>query len=198
MPTRRHVHKRSISADVYARDDGLWDVEAELVDTKSRDFLLASGLRPAGAAIHRMQLTLTIDTQLNVVAAEARSLEHPYPGHCGEIEPAYARLVGLNLLQGFKRAVRERLGGVAGCTHLTELTDVLPTAAVQAFAGEVIKNRDSADEDGAAGNDQKPFQLDRCHALRSDGPAVARYYPRWYRPAARVEAPSEPTVERQL
>ena len=24
-----------------------------------------------------------------------------------------------------------------------------------------------------------PFQLDRCHALRRDGPAVARYYPRW-------------------
>jgi hypothetical protein len=202
MPTRRHVHKRSISADVYARDDGLWDVEAELVDTKSRDFMLASGLRPAGAAIHRMHLTLTIDTQFDIVAAHARSLEHPYPGHCGEIEPAYGKLVGLNLLRGFKRAVRERLGGAAGCTHLTELTDVLPTAAVQAFAGEVIKHRDSADEDVAApGGDQKPFQLDRCHALRSDGPAVARYYPRWYRPAAlgegRVDHTQDTTVERQ-
>ena len=29
------------------------------------------------------------------------------------------------------------LGGTAGCTHLTELCAVLPTAAIQAFAGEV-------------------------------------------------------------
>ena len=103
---------------------------------ESRDFVLASGSRPAGEPIHRMQLTLTVDTQLNVVGSEARSLDHPYPGHCQAIEPAYRRLVGLNLLRGFRRAVRERLGGIAGCTHLTELGDVLPTAVVQAFAGE--------------------------------------------------------------
>ncbi len=184
MPTRRHVHTRSIRADIYARDDGLWDVEAELVDTKAREFLLASGVREAGAPIHRMRLVITIDTDLTIVEAEARSIDHPYPGFCATIEPAYRRLVGLNLLKGFKRAVRERLGGVAGCTHLTELTDVLPTAAVQAFAGEVFKNRDVADDDAATGGAQKPFQLDRCHALATDGPAVARYYPRWYRPAA--------------
>jgi hypothetical protein len=184
MSSRRHVHTRSIRADIFARDDGLWDLEAELVDTKSREFLLASGVRAAGVPIHRMQLVITIDTQFTIVAATARSLDHPYPGHCAAIEPAYHRLVGLNLLKGFKRAVRERLGGVAGCTHLTELTDVLPTAAVQAFAGEVIKNRDLADEEPSGAPAQKPFQLDRCHALRTDGPAVAQYYPRWYRHAA--------------
>ncbi len=183
MPTRRHVHTRSIRADIFARDDGLWDVEAELVDTKAREFPLASGVRAAGAPIHRMQIVVTIDTQLTIVDATARSLDHPYPGYCAAIEPAYRRLVGLNLLKGFKRAVRERLGGVAGCTHLTELTDVLPTAAVQAFAGEVIQNRDQPD-DAASGGGQKPFQLDRCHALATDGPAVARYYPRWYRRTA--------------
>jgi hypothetical protein len=204
MPTRRHVHTRNIRAEVFARDDGLWDVEAELIDTKSRDFMLASGLRPAGAAIHRMHLTITIDTAFNVVDADARSLDHPYPGHCGEVEPDYKKLIGLNLLMNFKRAVRERLGGVRGCTHMTELTDVLPTAAVQAFAGEIVKNRDAADGDddaaaGAPGSDQKPFQLDRCHALRSDGPAVARFYPRWYRPVATTsqDAP-DTTVEPHL
>ena len=30
---------------------------------------------------------------------------------------------------------------------------------------------------------RKPFQLDRCHALRTDGPTVAQFYPRWYRAA---------------
>jgi hypothetical protein len=29
--------------------------------------------------------------------------------------------------------------------------------------------------------DKKPFQLDRCHALSSDAPATAKFYPQWYR-----------------
>jgi hypothetical protein len=196
MPTRRHVHTRSISANVYARDDGLWDVEAEMIDTKPRDFPLASGIRSAGAAIHRMRLVVTIDTSFSIVAVRAQSLDHPYPGHCDVIEPAYEQLVGLNLMKGFRRAVRERLGGVAGCTHLTELADVIPTAAIQAFAGEVIKHRDSFDgeQDEKTAN-IKPFQLDRCHALATDAPAVARFYPRWYRKPGATSDSSDPIVE---
>ena len=187
MPTRRHVHTRNIRAEVYARDDGLWDVEAELTDTKARDFQLATGLRHAGDPIHHMRLTITIDTGLNVIDANAEMLRVPYAGHCEVVEPDYRQLIGLNLMKNFRRDVRERLGGAEGCTHVTELTNVLPTAAVQAFAGEVFRTRDAAEDHAAAGSlpasDQKPFQIDRCHALRSDGPAVAEFYPRWYRPA---------------
>jgi hypothetical protein len=30
----------------------------------------------------------------------------------------------------------------------------------------------------------KPFQLDRCHALETTTETVRRYYPKWYRGAA--------------
>ncbi|HXA48093.1 MAG TPA: hypothetical protein VNW52_10725, partial [Burkholderiaceae bacterium] len=63
-----------------------------------------------------------------------------------------------------------------GCTHLSQLALLLPTVAIQAFVGEVFdphKDTKFASEQG------KPFQLDRCHALRSDGEAVAKYYPSW-------------------
>lgn len=178
-PGRRHVHRRRIQVDAYARDDGLWDLEAELVDTKSRDFELATGVRAAGDPVHDMRLTVTIDTALNVVAARAESLRVPYSGECDRIGPAYEKLVGLNLRDNFRRRALDRLGGTQGCTHLTELAAVLPTAAIQAFAGEVFRSHSSAE--AAAGETKMPFQLDRCHALRLDGPAVARYYPRWYR-----------------
>jgi len=184
--TRRHVHTRSIVVDAYARDDGLWDLEARLTDTKSRDFPLATGTRRAGDPVHDMILRITIDTRMNVVAAVAESLSVPYPGRCDTISPEYGQLVGLNLLKNFRHELRTRLGGVRGCTHITELGGVLPTAAVQAFAGEVFKTRDAA-HDGHRDDDAKPWQLDRCHALRTDGPAVAQYYPRWYR--APVPAP---------
>jgi Protein of unknown function (DUF2889) len=169
-------HTRAIQVEAFARDDGLWDLDAHISDIKTRDAKLASGVRPAGAPMHDLWLRLTIDTQLNIVAAEAVSDAVPYPGYCDTIGPAYKSLVGVNLSKGFRKALNERLSGAAGCTHLTELAQILPTAAIQAFAGEVIDTRD-----GASGAEQrhKPFQLDRCHALRTDGAAVAEYYPRW-------------------
>lgn len=173
---RRLLHRRSIDAQVYARDDGLFEVEAVLRDTKTRDIPMANGLRRAGEPIHDMLLRLVVDAQLNVLAASSETRWMPYPGACGEHGHAYERLVGLNLLKGFRAGVKERLAGVKGCTHLTELSQVLPTAVIQAFAGIVIDTRE-----GDAGTGQPPFQIDKCHALRSDGVVVQTHYPRWYR-----------------
>lgn len=192
MPNRRHVHTRSIRVDAYARDDGLWDLEAALTDTKSRDFPLATGMRPAGDPVHDMVLRVTIDTKLNIVDAVAESRWVPYPGYCDTIGPDYRKLIGLNLLQDFRRHVQGRLGGVHGCTHITELANVLPTAAVQAFAGEVFKTRDAAHA-GHHQDEKMPWQLDRCHALRLDGPGVATFYPRWHQPRQKGATHAKPT-----
>jgi hypothetical protein len=126
--------------------------------------------------LHDLWLRVTINTQFTIVAAEAASDAVPYPGYCDTIAPAYKQLIGLNLIKGFRHALHASLGGMLGCTHLTELALVLPTAAIQAFAGDVFDPHQAAN---TTGHGQKPFQLDRCHALRSDGAAVAKYYPRW-------------------
>ena len=34
-------------------------------------------------------------------------------------------------------------------------------------------------DEGTGDSQQQPFQLNRCHALKLDGAAVATYYPRW-------------------
>ncbi|MCG2586448.1 DUF2889 domain-containing protein [Massilia sp. TS11] len=169
-------HTRSIQVLAFQREDGLWDLEACLRDVKSFDVTLASGTRPAHSNLHDLHLRLTIDTDFVVRAAEASSDAVPYPGYCERIGPAYQQLVGLSLMRGFRQGVKERLSGVLGCTHLTELAQVLPTAAIQAFANDVLKTRDGEHDDGLP---HQPFQLDKCHALRTDGPGVARFYPRW-------------------
>ncbi len=193
-PERQLKHRRRIDVQVHSRGGGLWEVDAEISDVKTRDVLLAGGTRAAGEPIHDMLLRVVVDESFNIVAAGSETRAMPYPGQCDDHEDAYARLVGLNLMRGFRHAVRERLGGVAGCTHLTELTQVLPTAVVQAFAGEVLNTREGGD------SDQQPFQIDRCHALRADGPVVQQFYPRWYRgtsdPAA-APSLSKPEQARQ-
>lgn len=172
-PQRQLKHQRAIQVQAYARADGLWEVDAFVRDHKPRPTRGPGGERPAGEPIHDLHLRIVVDTGFNIVASGAESRAMPYPGHCNDHGDRYAALAGLNLMRGFKRAVRERLGGVRGCTHLTELADVLPTAVVQAFAGEVFE----VDPD----SDTQPFQIDHCHALASDGDAVRLHYPRWFR-----------------
>ena len=183
--TRRALrHTRAIAVQAYAREDGLWDLDAHITDIKQIDTVLASGPRAAGTPLHDLYLRLTVDRQLTIVDAEAVSDAVPYPGHCDSIGPEYrAQLVGLNLMQGFRQQLKARLAGVSGCTHLTELAQILPTAAVQAFANDVWSTHDSANASAEQPHD-KPFQLDKCHALRTDGGAVAQFYPRWVAKAA--------------
>ena len=64
-----------------------------------------------------------------------------------------------------------------------------PTAAIQTLAGEQ-RGADRTESAEKTGSDErtnstpdKPFQLDRCHALDTHGEGVRRYYPRWYRGA---------------
>lgn len=186
-PERQLKHTRCIDVQVFARGNGVWEVDAVITDVKTRD----TEFRLAGEPIHDMLLRLVIDEQFNVLEAGSETRGMPYPGACDAHGDAYAQLAGLNLMRGFRYAVLERLGGVAGCTHLTELTQVLPTAVVQAFAGDVINTR------GGDGADAKqPFQLDRCHALRTDGETVKLHYPRWYRPTKSEVLP--PAVKRSL
>lgn len=170
--TREALHTRSITIQAYRRVDGLMDIEARLTDVKAHDIPLASGMRPAGEPVHDMWVRITINRAYDILEAVSQTDGMPYAGQCDRINPAYGALAGLNLKRGFRKAVLERFGEVRGCTHLTELIGLLPTAAIQSYAGE---RRENTNQTG------KPFQLDRCHALDTRGPAVAQYYPKWQR-----------------
>jgi hypothetical protein len=165
-------HTRRVRYEGYKRADGLWDIEAHLTDLKNHDFHLKTGVRRAGLPVHEMWLRITIDRSLTILEAVASSDAVPYPGGCETIAPAYRKLVGLNLGRGFRKSVTALLGGVHGCTHMTEMLAGLPTAAIQTFAGELPEEREGAG---------KPFQLDRCHALETTTETVRKWYPKWYR-----------------
>ncbi len=177
---REPLHRRTIEIRGYRREDGLFDIEGHLLDSKDVDFRLAAGLRKAGEPIHGMWLRITVDRALTIVDAEACTEAMPYAGECDRIAPDYRKLIGLAIRPGYQQRVKELLGGVRGCTHITELAGSLATAAFQTFAGQ-----------GISDPERKPFQLDRCHALAVTSPAVAKYYPRWYRGSQPVSADSE-------
>ena len=167
---RRPVHRRSIELQGYHREDGLWDIEAHLVDTRAEPFPdMERGELAPGTPVHDMWVRLTVDGSMVVRGAEAATDAAPF-SICPNKNDAFASLVGLKLGAGWTRAVKERLGGTKGCTHLIELLGQVATTAFQTI---------DAGDGGVTDRRGRPFFIDGCHAWSSDGPVVARHYPRF-------------------
>jgi len=167
---RQLLHTRRIELTGYRRADGLYDIEGHLKDTKTYDRDSSGVVRLAGDAIHEMRLRITVNLDFLIVDAHAESNVVPYPGYCDVIGPEYKKLIGMTLKPGFTRETRALFGGVHGCTHLTELIGGVATAAFQTMSEEIN-----------ASHDNPPFQLNGCHALVTDGEAVRKFYPKWFR-----------------
>lgn len=170
---RRPAHCRTIRIQAYARDDGLWDLEGHLTDVWPEPVPCAGGMLPAGQPMHAMWLRLTVDSSATIVAVQACTDAGPYGSACGAITPDYRQLVGVQVARGYKDTIRRLFGRTAGCTHINELAAAMGSAAMQAL-WEVMH--------GDA--EHKPAAIDGCHALKSSGPQVAKFFPRWHRPAA--------------
>ena len=171
---RKLIHTRAIECKGYERDDGLWDIEAHLVDTKTYVHTRRNGgrERQPGEPVHNMWLRLTIDLDLIVRDAEANTEAGPYP-HCGDIAPNFKSLIGLKIGPGWRREITARLGGIKGCTHLVELLGPVGTTAYQATG----RARDAR---GAGKPVKKPYQLNSCHIYKDDGAAVLERWPQFY------------------
>ena len=71
---RELLHARDIVLRGYRRADGLYDIEAQLIDTKTYGSANHDrGYIHAGEPIHGMWLRLTVDETRHVVACEAAS-----------------------------------------------------------------------------------------------------------------------------
>lgn len=170
---REPVHTRSIVCRGFRRRDGLIDIEGRFIDT--RPFAYDSEWRGhclAGAALHHMQLRLTVDAKRVIHALESAMPATPYSG-CTEVNPNFQRLVGLSIGRGFRQALRERLGGIEGCTHVLALLDAMAAAAVQTFSSNWNAPRPAGTP--------APIRIwnfdamvDSCYSYRNDGPMVAK------------------------
>ena len=69
-------------------------------------------MRPAGEPVHDMWVRVTIDREFVIHAIEAVTDDMPYPGACDGIGPAYAKLIGANLVNGFRKRLHDAMGGV--------------------------------------------------------------------------------------
>ena len=91
---RTHVHTRAVEYRGYRREDGLWDIEAELTDTKTYTQKRPDGgVRPAGEPVHGMAIRLTVDDEMKIRDIAVGMPATPFP-ECQQARPSMKRLVG--------------------------------------------------------------------------------------------------------
>lgn len=169
---RRRVHTRRIVCEGFLRDDGLFDIEGTLTDTKPDVLELPERTIAPGEPIHMMKVRLTIDRDFMIHDADAQTLYAPY-GVCGSILDSYRQLVGLRIEPGFTQVVKRRFRGVLGCSHMTELLPPMATTAFQILWSQPEAVHGSHEQGGL----QRTSPLGGCHALRLDGEVVRLHFP---------------------
>lgn len=182
-------HTRTVAAQGFRRDDGLWDIEGRITDIKPYSFENSHrGIIQAGEPLHEMWVRLTLTDDMEVKAVEAVTDHAPF-GICPSITPNFQRLVGLKIAAGWNKAVQERVGGVQGCTHIVDLLKTVATAAFQTIVPVLARERKQAEGLKSGDNPpsapfakgQKPPLLNTCHAFDEQGELAQTMWPDWYK-----------------
>jgi hypothetical protein len=157
------------------REDGLFDIEGSITDTKTYAFHNQErGTVAPGQPVHEMFVRLTVDEELVVHQAEAASRAAPFAA-CPEIAGTVARLRGLRITGGWAGRVKKCIGRTEGCTHITHLL----LGPIAATAYQTIIPRREREKTGRDGR-PKPEVVGTCHAFAEDGPVVKRLWPDFY------------------
>jgi len=172
---REPLHARRYDFRGYRRRDGLFDIEGRIVDTKDYDFANQDrGTIRSGEPVHDMAVRLTLDERFVVRDIEADTAAGPF-SICPAITANYRKLIGERIGRGWRKTLRELLGGTEGCTHITEMLGAMATVAFQT----ILPARTTAST-GAAVAESRPMLLNSCHAFASDSPVVRRAWPAYY------------------
>lgn len=173
---RKLAHTRVVTCRGYSRDDGLWDIEGRIVDTKPYRFENRDrgGWIEADEALHDMSIRLTINLDLEIIDAEAVIDSSPY-NYCKSVIQVARKLIGLSISPGWTKKSRQAMGAHRGCTHLTELLGPIATTAIQTVVSEKIRR-----SNGKPSKITKAF-LNSCYSYAEDSPVVKLHWPDDYR-----------------
>lgn len=174
IPIRRSLqHRRNIECYGYKREDGLWDIEARMIDVKTDTVALPiRGDVPAGESFHDLGLRVTLDQQFLIHEVEAFIDASPF-SICSNITLAFKKLEGTRIGAGWSRQCKTLLGGHRGCTHLNELLPIVATTAVQtlwpSLDADVMKL-------GA------PLMVNSCHSWAQNSEVIKVLLPEHFNP----------------
>jgi len=169
LQKKERIHSRTITVNSFEIDDSSLLVEGDLVDERffpsfyySRNEFLDPGI------VHDIRVEMKVSLPaLEITEARATMRKIPIE-ECLGVESCAGKIVGLRIKPGFSRDLKDRLGGTAGCLHMTTLIYHMGAAAVQGMWAALSRKREGG---GTRSLDYDPGILkDSCWLWREDGP----------------------------
>ena len=176
--TREELHQRKLDLRFYKRSDGLFEVVAQLTDTKSHAFklLLRDEPLPPGTPIHHMVMTMVVDEYLEVKDIQAQMKATPFDV-CLGAQHTLSGVIGLKIGPGWTKKIKSLLGGSASCTHLMELLGPMATTAFQGVAPQRMKAVDRPENEHL-----RVGKVNSCYAYAEHREVIAKLWPKLYKP----------------
>lgn len=178
---RQPSHTRTVVYRCYDREDGLWDIEAELTDIKSYAFKMNNEkLFEANKPVHGLSIRLTIDSDL-LIHDVATSMDNIPHATCDQAPANMNRLKGCRIGKGWRRQIEGKLGGTEGCTHLRDMLSNMATAAFQTLgSGEWLRREIKGLPHPTP--TQLPYYIDQCHTWARSSVITEHFFPMFYQP----------------
>ena len=161
---KKLVHTRNISIQASSLGDHYVLVEGSLMDHQNRPTpdLASEETR----LIHHITIRLKVKgPRMTIEQAEATMPHHPRKD-CPEVLPWVRNLEGLEIAPGYSKKVKQAIGGVKGCAHLTSLVISMGESAVQGYWAAYERGRTHLREKTI-----NKF-INTCHLWKEDGPIV--------------------------
>lgn len=164
MERGKPVHTRLLEMNTYALGDNRVLVEGKLVDTRNphpEEDQDGSGPR----LIHDLVARIWVQGPDLTVSAVEAEMPHIPRQDCLTVLPWVKKLIGVRIISGYSQKVKDLIGDVKGCSHLTHLFISLGPAAVQGYWAAYGRSTGYAEDNPALSR-----LVESCYVWRRNGP----------------------------
>ncbi len=163
----RKIHRRQIDICTYEYEKDAVVVEGRLTDNRllKTYFFSTEEFRPPGI-VHDLVIRMVVKGATLVIDDIDVEMDTIPREDCRQLLKALRPVIGMKIQAGFTEKVKEKVGGVKGCTHLVALLLAMAPAAVQGAWSAVARHPvDPAKYSGVA----LKFLENTCWVWRADG-----------------------------
>ncbi|MCX8124132.1 MAG: DUF2889 domain-containing protein [Spirochaetes bacterium] len=168
----KKVFTRSIEVSCYEDGDNSIVVEGEIKDTRLCPYYLVTGERKEPGILHNMKITMHVSGSNLIISNIKVDMIHYPREECVEVNNNIYKLNGLSITKGFTKAVKDTIGGINGCTHVTNCILAMAPAAVQGFWAN--KAQKPVTKEFANQGSMSHYLIDTCYVWRNNGPMIQK------------------------
>lgn len=173
MKKKDLIHSRTISVNTFEEDDETISIEGSLVDERYNPYIIyATQESHEPGIVHHMKVDMTLSIpSLRILSIVAEMPVVPN-GDCLEIKNSVKKAQGMEIKPGFTSDLRNLLGNINGCIHLTNLIQVMASSAVQGIWTYFSRLRGG--QRVKMPNTDMGMVINSCWMWREDGPFLRR------------------------